>query len=103
MLAQIEKVMQGFFHERLCKLASMPTIQEILQDFRPLLDVSDEQIERADSELFVQVRRLLHDLLSSKETFFVNQIGGVRPGDISHTPLSKELARIQLALPICYI
>jgi hypothetical protein len=103
MFDQIEKVMQGFFPEHLCKLASMATIQEILQHLRPLLDVSDEQIERADSELFVQVRRLLHNLLSSYETFFVNQIGGVRPGDKDHIPLSEELARIQLALSICYI
>ena len=103
MLAQIEKVLFPFFHTRLCKLAQMPTIQEILQDLRPLLDVSDKQIECGNPELFVEVQRLLYVRLSSQETFFVSQLAGAFPGYIEHAYLSEELTRIQLALPICYI
>jgi hypothetical protein len=103
MFSQIEKVLFPFFHNRLCKLAQMRTIQEILQDLRPLLDVSDEQIDRADSELFVEVQRLLYVRLSSHEAFFVSQLAGAFPGYIEHACLSEELTRIQSALPICYI
>jgi hypothetical protein len=101
MLSQIEKILHKFFHKRLCKLAQMPTIQEILQDLRPLLDVSDEQIERGDLELFVEVQRLLHVRLSSHETFFIRQLAGARPGYIEHAYLSEELARIKSAQRLC--
>jgi hypothetical protein len=103
MLAHIEMVLFLLSYKRLCKLAHMSTIQEILQDLRSLLDVSDKQIERADSELFVEVQRLLYVRLSSDETDFVSQLAGAFPDHIEHAILSEELKRIQLALPICYI
>ncbi len=59
--------------------------------------MSDEQIERGDLELFVEVQRLLHVRLSSHETFFIRQLAGARPGYIEHACLSKELARIKSA------
>ena len=101
MLSQVEKVLFKFFHMRLCDLAQKPTIQEVLHDLREQLDVSDEQIDNADAELFGQVRQLLHVQLSSHEKFFMTQLCGARRGTCEYGYLSDELTRIRSAQSLC--
>lgn len=101
MLDQIEKVLFKLFHMHLCNLAQKPTVQEVLRDLRDQLDVSDEQIDSADPELFAQVRELLHEQLSSHEEFYMRQLGSALRGTCEYGYLSDELTRIRSAQALC--
>ena len=103
MLNQIVQTIDESYHERLCKWAKMPTIRNILYDMNKsnLLDISEKDIEQADEELYVKVKKLMHVRLSSHEKFFIGQLNSCKPGFIEHSCLTQQLGQIQTALDLC--